>query len=181
MHQLLLLCYDGTLIIVQHSPVIMNRPWSSPTPLIPPLAEGRLATSFQALPPSFSRISVYFNLPERQCSPPATTYTCSVSECNYHHSILCTIHFIPPSHQTGRSVHMRAQIGHSSVLPMTRKFRLVYTGSPFLRNVLLRWWLRCPPPQWSRHDCNTMIYRVPHIPKQSLISWGTHSPGPIHM
>ena len=163
----------------------MNRPWSSPTPLIPPLAEGRLATSFQALPPSFSRISVYFNAPPSQCSPPftqcsppATTYTCRKS---VNINILCTIQNIPPSHQTGRSVHMRAQIGHSSVLPMTRKFRLVYTGSPFSRNELLRWWLRCPPPQWSRHDCNTMIYRVPHIPKQSLISWGTHSPGPIHM
>ena len=44
--------------IVQHSPVIMNRPWSSPTPLTSLLPEGRLATSCQALPPSFSRVSV---------------------------------------------------------------------------------------------------------------------------
>ena len=36
--------------IVQHSPVITNRPWSSPTPLTACLAEGRLATSCQALP-----------------------------------------------------------------------------------------------------------------------------------
>ena len=44
--------------IVQHSPVIMNPPWSSPTPLTPHLPEGRLATSCQVLPPSFSRVSV---------------------------------------------------------------------------------------------------------------------------
>ena len=104
MHQLLLLCYDGTLIIVQHSPVIMNRPWSSPTPLIPPLAEGRLATSFQALPPSFSRISVYFNAPPSQCSPPftqcsppATTYTCRKGECKYQHSLFNSNHTTEPS------------------------------------------------------------------------------------
>ena len=48
--------------IVQHSPVIMNPPWSSPTPLTPHLPEGRLATSCQALLPPFSRISVDANL-----------------------------------------------------------------------------------------------------------------------
>ena len=61
--------------IVQHSPVITNRPWSSPTPLTACLAEGRLATSCQALPPSFSRISVDAKL-ELPLYPPLTIYTC---------------------------------------------------------------------------------------------------------
>ena len=83
--------------IVQHSPVIMNRPWSSPTPLTASLAEGRLATSFHLLPPSFSRISVDSKA-ERPSPPPATTYTCRKSECKYYqHSLFNSNHTTEPS------------------------------------------------------------------------------------
>ena len=63
--------------IVQHSPVIMNWPWSRPTPLTPDLPvaghwAGRLATSCQALPPSFSRVSVDANLVLLPTLPPLT-------------------------------------------------------------------------------------------------------------
>ena len=61
--------------IVQNSPVIMNRPLSSPTPLTQLLAEGMLAAYCQALPPSLSRVSV--DAKKELPNPPDTMYTCT--------------------------------------------------------------------------------------------------------